>query len=272
MRLDAARVPSYQSCSKGVEAEMSDQRNSGQEDAGAGPLDMSERAGHHTGNPQSVDGRLFMQLLVYDCAPSLDPAPAIERLCDKLGERAVSAVIYADVNAPRGLGILTWSENPAHFVESVRPALIAGASGLIPRPAATMFGRTYATGYEPDLRFFLLDRPVSTVRNEHWPWAVWYPLRRRGAFNRLEGREQASILREHGTIGRAYGDQDLAHDVRLACFGMDPNDNDFVIGLIGKELHPLSHVVQAMRKTRQTAEYIEQMGPFFIGHVVRRVA
>jgi len=26
-----------------------------------------------------------------------------------------------------------------------------------------------------------------------------------------------------------------------------------------------------MRKTRQTAEFIAQMGPFFVGHVARRV-
>jgi chlorite dismutase len=45
-----------------------------------------------------------------------------------------------------------------------------------------------------------------------------------------------------------------------------------VIGLIGKELHPLSHVVESMRRTRQTAEYMEQMGPFFVGHVATRVA
>jgi chlorite dismutase len=78
-------------------------------------------------------------------------------------------------------------------------------------------------------------------------------------------------LKEHGTIGRAYGAQDLAHDIRLACFGLDAHDNDFVIGLVGKELQPLSHVVQAMRKTRQTAEFMAQMGPFFIGHAARRV-
>jgi chlorite dismutase len=60
--------------------------------------------------------------------------------------------------------------------------------------------------------------------------------------------------------------------VRLACHGLDVADNDFVIGLIGKELHPLSHVVGAMRKTRQTAELMEQMGPFFVGHVARRVS
>ena len=43
-----------------------------------------------------------------------------------------------------------------------------------------------------------------------------------------------------------------------------------LIGLIGKDLHPLSHVVQAMRKTRQTREFIVQMGPFFVGRVVAR--
>ena len=99
---------------------------------------------------------------------------------------------------------------------------------------------------------------------------MWYPLRRSGAFAKLEPREQAGILREHGIIGRAYGAQDLAHDVRLACHGLDARDNEFVIGLVGKDLHPLSHIVQAMRKTRQTSEFISQMGPFFIGHVAFR--
>jgi chlorite dismutase len=50
--------------------------------------------------------------------------------------------------------------------------------------------------------------------------------------------------------------------------GLDENDNDFVIALIGDALHPLSHCVQSMRKTRQTAEYIEKMGPFFTGRAV----
>ncbi|MCG8554062.1 MAG: chlorite dismutase family protein, partial [Proteobacteria bacterium] len=72
-------------------------------------------------------------------------------------------------------------------------------------------------------------------------------------------------------IGRAYGAQDLAHDVRLACHGLDVNDNEFVIGLIGSALHPLSHVIESMRKTRQTSEFIRQMGPFFVGHVAARI-
>ena len=234
-------------------------------------IDVSERAGHHTGNPQVLDTRLFMQLLVFDCAAELDPAGVIDHLAGELAQRQAPAVIYADVNAPRGLGVLTWGEEPGHFVARVRPALIALGADVSQRTSFSMLGRTYATGYEPDLRFWLLQRPVETVQNERWPWAVWYPLRRSGAFNRLEGREQAAILKEHGTIGRAYGEQDLAHDIRLACFGLDQNDNDFVIGLVGKELQPLSHVVQAMRKTRQTGEFMAQMGPFFVGHAVRRV-
>ena len=50
----------------------------------------------------------------------------------------------------------------------------------------------------------------------------------------------------------AFGAADYAHDVRLACHGLDRDDNDFVIGLIGKDLFPLSALVQAMRKTQQT--------------------
>jgi chlorite dismutase len=231
-------------------------------------VDVSERAGHHTGNPQVLQTRLFMQLLVFDCTRA-SPDAVIETAARALAARGAKAVLYEDVNAPRGVGVLSYSEDPQDFVTRVRPAL--QSLDADPRPDFTMLGRTYATGYEPDLRYWLLDRPVETVCNELWPWAVWYPLRRSGPFNRLDGREQAAILKEHGTIGRAYGAQDLAHDIRLACFGLDARDNDFVIGLVGKDLQPLSHVVQAMRKTRQTAEFMAQMGPFFIGHAARRV-
>jgi chlorite dismutase len=139
-------------------------------------------------------------------------------------------------------------------------------------PALSMLGRTYSTGYESDLAYWLIERPKQTVQNADWPWAVWYPLRRSGAFEQLEDREKGGILREHAEIGQAYGAQNLAHDVRLACHGLDANDNEFVIGLIGEHLHPLSHVVQAMRKTRQTSQFIAQMGPFFVGHRAWRSA
>lgn len=212
-----------------------------------------------------------MQLLVYESGSGARAESATERLSRELGARSVGAVIYQDLNHPAGLGVLTYSENPADFVTQVRPALAAADEGLRLRTDFTMLGRTYSTGYEPDLEYWLLKRPVETVCNEAWPWAVWYPLRRSGAFARLEPREQGSILREHATIGKEYGAQDLAHDVRLACHGLDEHDNEFVVGLLGKDLHPLSHVVQSMRKTRQTSEFIVQMGPFFVGRAVARI-
>jgi chlorite dismutase len=129
-------------------------------------------------------------------------------------------------------------------------------------------GRTYSIGYEPNLEEWLLHRSPKAVTDPAWRWHVWYPLRRKGEFNALPQDEQMSILREHGKIGHSFGEAGLAMDVRLACFGMDKNDNDFVIGLVGKELYPLSACVQAMRKTRQTSSLMEHMGPFFIGKAV----
>ena len=84
----------------------------------------------------------------------------------------------------------------------------------------------------------LLHRPRRTVLNPQWTWAVWYPLRRSGRFAQLPADEQRVILAEHGAIGMSFGAGDYAHDVRLACHGLDKDDNDFVVGLIGKELYP----------------------------------
>ena len=78
------------------------------------------------------------------------------------------------------------------------------------------------------------------------------------------------ILAEHGTIGMSFGVGDYAHDIRLACHGLDKDDNDFVIGLIGKDLYPLSAIVQTMRKTQQTSLYLERLGPFFVGRASGR--
>jgi chlorite dismutase len=37
--------------------------------------------------------------------------------------------------------------------------------------------------------------------------------------------------------------------------------------LLGPNLHPLSAVVQEMRKTEQTSQYLDSLGPFFVGRV-----
>ena len=190
-------------------------------------------------------------------------------LAAALDARHVEAVLYADLNDPRGVGVLAFAEDPAFFAGPLRELLGAEPfAGLTRRPELTMLGRTYASGFEPDLEGWLLERPRRTVLNPAWPWGIWYPLRRTGSFSKLTPQEQGAIIREHSVLGRAYGDADLAHDVRLACHGLDVNDNDFVIGLVGRHLHPLSHLVQAMRKTTQTSQYLQTLGPFFVGHAL----
>jgi chlorite dismutase len=234
---------------------------------GTAELDLNEYGGAKDGERQVLNRRLFMQLLAFRCPPEMDSAQTIQQLGTRLKEQGMGSVIYKEVADVCGLAVLTWSEDPADFVTTVRNVLCEDAfKGLQSKPEYSMLGRTYSTGYEPDLEFWIIDRPKGNVTEADRPWAVWYPLKRMGAFNRLPGREQGGILREHAVIGRAYGTQDLAYDVRLACHGLDKNDNDFIIGLIGKDLYPLSHVVQAMRKTRQTGEFMDHMGPFFVGH------
>jgi chlorite dismutase len=212
---------------------------------------------------QRSDRRLWMQLQVLGgCG---DPKPLVRAL----EASRLEAVLYQDVNDPRGVGLLAIHENPTFFVNELRGLLTAEPfAGLVLKPELTMFGRTYSSGFEPDLEDWLLHRPRRTALNPAWPWAIWYPLRRAGAFARLSPEEQGAVIREHSVLGHAYGDADLAHDIRLACHGLDVRDNDFVIGLVGRDLHPLSHLIQAMRKTVQTSQYLQSLGPFFVGHAL----
>lgn len=222
-------------------------------------IDVRERGAQG----QITDRRLYMQLQVLTGCGDVKP------LVGALETSRLEGVLYQDVNDPRGVGVLAMSENPTFFVTGLRELLNADPfAGLTHRPELTMFGRTYASGFESDVEDWLLARPRRTALNTAWPWGIWYPLRRSGGFARLSAQEQGSIIREHSVLGHAYGDADLAHDVRLACHGLDVHDNDFVIGLVGRELHPLSHLVQAMRKTSQTSQYLQSLGPFFIGHAL----
>ena len=227
------------------------------------PPDLSEKGGPKDGAPQQSDDRLFMQLLVFGgCAD----AAAVAGHLDRAGHEGV---VYEDANDPRGIAVLSMTRTPETFVERVRPALNTGpCEGLTLKPEYTLLGRTYSLGYEPDLQETLIDRPRKTVLNPDWRWAVWYPLRRSGRFAQLPEQEQRTILAEHGAIGMTFGAADYVHDIRLACHGLDRDDNDFVIGLIGKDLFPLSAVVQAMRKTQQTTLYLDRIGPFFVGRAI----
>ena len=231
--------------------------------ANGGGLSLAERGKTADGAPQSLDRRLFVQLLAYT---GCDDA---RRLAEAAEQAGVGGVVYESAQDPRGVAVATFHEDPAFFVEDGRQLHTSEPfRGLTPIPSLTMLGRTYSIGYEQDLLGALVARPVATMTNPDWPWAVWYPLRRSGRFEREPRDEQRRMLMEHGGIGRAFGASDLAHDVRLACHGLDPNDNDFVAGLVGRDLHPLSAVVQRMRATRQTSEFIDSLGPFFVGRAV----
>ena len=242
---------------------MSDRAEPNERRRGPEPPDLAERGGNRNGEPQRLNDRLFMQLLAFGGCRDAKPLTAA------LDASGVAGALYEDVNDPRGVALLTLAQNPNEFVDRVRRVLnVEPFAALSQKHEFTMMGRTYAIGYEPDLADVLLSRPRRTVLNPDWPWAVWYPLRRSGAFANLSEEEQRVILAEHGAIGRSFGAGDLAHDVRLACHGLDKNDNDFVVGLLGKELFPLSAIIQTMRKTQQTSLYLEHIGPFFVGRVL----
>ena len=226
------------------------------------PPNIQEVGAPLDGKPQVSDRRLFFQLHVFkDC---LDPNPIVE----KLGKCSLNAVLYDDLNHPTGLGVLFVAEDPAALIIESRNLLDASnRSSLSYRPEMTMTGRTYSSGREPDLEAWLLNKPLQNVLNPDFPWAIWYPLRRSPEFYRLEHRERGRILGEHALLGRGYAAGGYASDIRLACFGLDTNDNEFVIGVVGPDLHPLSRLIQDMRQTEQTTKYIASLGPFFVGKV-----
>ncbi len=225
-------------------------------------VDVAEHGRAADGETTSLDRRLYMQLQAFGGAR--DTASLISAL----EAAGVEGVLYEDANDPTGVALLTLSESPDAFVTELRAFLQSAPFGdLEPKPELTMLGRTYAIGHEQDLDETLVERPRRRVLDAELRWGIWYPLRRAGSFEQLSREEQNTILMEHGGVGMAFGRAGLAYDIRLACHGLDKLDNDFVVGLLGPELHPLSIIVQRMRKTRQTSLHLERLGPFFVGRV-----
>ncbi len=226
-------------------------------------LDLSEKGKGQDGEVISMDRRLFMQFLAFGNCRNTDA------VVSALADSGIEAAVYLDINDPYGIGLLTMAEEPDFFVTQLRQLLNqAPFSELSPKPEFTMLGRTYALGYETDLEETLFSRPRRKVLDPDWSWVVWYPLRRAKDFETLTEQEQQIILREHGGIGFTFGRAGYATDIRLACHGLDKFDNDFVIGVLGHKLYPISAVVQAMRKTKQTSLHLESLGPFFVGKVL----
>lgn len=225
-------------------------------------LDLSERGKGGRGETASLDRRLFMQFLGFG---GLDP-DLESGLVRDLKNSSIATVLYSDINDYGGAGLLTVSENPDFFVTELRKFLSSSSFALLkPKQEYTMLGRTYSLGYEKDLERTLISGPMQKILDPELAWAIWYPLRRAKAFETLESGEQRAVLAEHGKIGFQFGNAGYAKDIRLASHGLDKNDNDFVIGILGRDLHPLSALVERMRKTEQTSKYLESLGPFFVG-------
>ena len=224
-----------------------------------GQIDLSERGRDSEGQPISFDRRLFMQFTAFNYLNA-------NELAERFRQNNIQGVIYQDVNDYSGIGVMTFFEDPSYLVECVQPVICGMLSDSDEQKQEyTMLGRTYSIGYENDLEEVLLTRSARRICNPSTPWAVFYPVRRSGRFERESKEEQRKMLMEHGGIGHAFGKAGYATDIRLAAHGLNTDDNDFIVGLLGKELFPLSALVQRMRRTRQTSEFIESMGPFFVG-------
>ncbi len=227
-------------------------------------LDLSEK-GRKDGEQISLDRRLFMKFTAFGGATHAD----VDGAAEALRKAGVAGALYVDANDPQGVGVMAASENPEDFVTALREVFNeAPFEGLEHKSEFDMLGRSYSIGYEPDLLDTLIVKPQAKLMNPEHRWAVWYPLQRSKGFQRLEADHQRRILAEHGTLAARFGKAGYAADIRLACHGLDKHDNDFIIGLVGPELFPLSAVVQQMRRTEQTAQYLESLGPFFVGRVV----
>jgi aryl-alcohol dehydrogenase-like predicted oxidoreductase/chlorite dismutase len=225
--------------------------------------DIRERGAARNGIPQTSNRRLYLQLQAFGGCKDT------ESLISATRESGLETVLYADVNDPFGVALLTIAEDPEMFVNEARDFLVHSPfADLEQKPNFTMVGRSYAAGREQNLEDWLLGKPRRNALNPDLPWAVWYPLRRKSDFALMSPAEQGKILMEHAMIGRAYGSAGYAQDIRLNCYGLDRDDNEFVIGLVSRELHPLSRIVQEMRKTQQTAKHMESLGPFFVGRTI----
>ena len=109
-------------------------------------LDILEHGRAADGSRITSNRRLFMQLVAYGGCKDTTV------LVDALESNSLKGALYEDVNDPHGVALLTFSEDPVYFVEDVRRFLRQTPfAELVPKPEYTMFGRTYALGYEPDL-------------------------------------------------------------------------------------------------------------------------
>src|SRR5689334_6011625 len=72
-------------------------------------IEVNEYGGKKDGVRQSMNRRLFMQLLVFDAPQGTTASEVASRIGQLIRERSLPAVIYADAMHPKRIGLLTWS-------------------------------------------------------------------------------------------------------------------------------------------------------------------
>src|SRR5262249_57542599 len=100
----------------------------------------------HGADRQTSERRLFMQLSAF--GGCLDAKP----LQRALESSRIEATLYQDLNDPRGVAVVSMSEDPIFFVSALREVLNAEPfAGLTKKPELTMFGPTYPSAFHTDL-------------------------------------------------------------------------------------------------------------------------
>ena len=84
------------------------------------PPDLSEKGGLKGGVPQRSDERLFMQLMAFgECRD-------VQAVSQHLAGASMDGVVYEDLNDPQGVAVLALAQDPAYFLDVVRPLLKGG--------------------------------------------------------------------------------------------------------------------------------------------------
>ena len=119
-------------------------------------VDLRERGRDEAGRTLYLDARLYMQLQVFTGCHDMDP---IIRICRRSG---LCGALYADVLDPYGFGLLALSTDAEYFVTELRILFgMASFATLNRKPEHTLFGRTYAIGYESDLEEVPAQAPAA---------------------------------------------------------------------------------------------------------------
>ena len=133
-------------------------------------VDVMERAGHHTGNPQQMDRRLFMQLSVYHCGQGIQPSAVVEAVTEGMRVQGCPVVIYADVNDPHGrLEELAQTLLADDLESTVGDLITSGkAKCKVLSTTSSWFGVTYRED-----RPHVVDSIRALIQSGEYPEKLW---------------------------------------------------------------------------------------------------